>query len=251
MEIVGRGAAEKYESAGEVGRFAPAGGGDSREDGGVAGFVGAEGGGVVGGDVAGGDGVDVDAFACPLVGEGFGERGDAAFAGGISGDGDAALEGEERGGEDDFSGAAGDHLFADFAGEDELRVEVHFDDFVPVFVGMLGSGFAEDGAGVVDEDVDLWVVGFDLFDEGVKGISVGEVAGVAGEFSASGGDGFFNFRAMGLEGGGDGEDVSTGFGEGDGHGHADAALGAGDESGFSVEFELVQDHDTSGVINDE
>ena len=47
---------------------------------------------------------------------------------------------------------------------------------------------------------------------------------------------------MGLEGGGDGEDVGAGFGEGDGHGHADAALGAGDEGGFSVEFELVQDH---------
>ena len=169
MEIIGGGAAEEDEGAAEVGGFAPAGGGDAGEDGGVAGFVGAEGGGVVGGDVAGGDGVDVDAFAGPFVGEGFGERGDAAFGGGVSGDGDAALEGEEGGGEDDFAGAAGDHVFADFAGEDELGVEVHFDDFVPVFVGMFGGGFAEDGAGVVDEDVDLWVVGFDLFDEGVEG----------------------------------------------------------------------------------
>ena len=37
------------------------------------------------------------------------------------------------------------------------------------------------------------------------------------------------------------EDIGSGFGEPDGHRLADAAAGAGDESGFSVELELIED----------
>ena len=72
--------------------MAPAGGGDAFEDLAVAGFVGLQGFGVGGGEVAGGDGVDLDVFGRPLVGEGFGELGDSAFAGGVGGDSNATLE---------------------------------------------------------------------------------------------------------------------------------------------------------------
>ena len=115
-DVVAGGGAEEEGGSGEVLGLAPAGGGDAFEDLAVAGLVGLEGFGVGGGEVAGGDGVDLDAFGGPLVGEGLGELGDAAFGGGVGGDADAALEAEEGGDVDDLAVAAGDHVACRRAG---------------------------------------------------------------------------------------------------------------------------------------
>src|SRR3972149_10231566 len=40
---------------------------------------------------------------------------------------------------------------------------------------------------------------------------------------------------------GGGDDVAAGVGEGEGHGLAEAAPGAGDDGGFAVEAELIED----------
>jgi len=141
--------------------LAPAGGGDAFEDLAVAGFVGLEGFGVGGGEVAGGDGVDLDFFGSPFVGEGFGELGYAAFGGCVGGDSDAALEAEEAGDIHNFAGFfAGDEVAGDELGELEDAGQVDLEDLLPGVEGGVYGGVAVDGSGIVDEDVDVAEVGF-------------------------------------------------------------------------------------------
>jgi len=131
--------------------LAPAGGGDAFEDLAVAGFIGLEGFGVGGGEVAGSDGVDLDVLGSPLVGQGLGELGYAAFRGCVGGDSDAALEAEEAGDVDDFAGFfVGDEVSGDELGELEDAGEVDLEDLLPGVEGGVYGGVAVDGAGVVD-----------------------------------------------------------------------------------------------------
>ena len=93
---VGRGVGSEIDGGSfEVFRVAPAAGGNAGEDGLAALGVVAEGFGVIGVDVAGGYGINVDASACPLVGECLGELADTSFAGSVTGDIDAPLESEQ------------------------------------------------------------------------------------------------------------------------------------------------------------
>lgn len=87
------------------------------------------------GDVAGGDGVDRDALGRPLVGEALCDLAHGALGRGVGRDGEAALEGEQRGKVDDAAAAAGnggglelEHVGADVAAEGEDGVEVYLDD---------------------------------------------------------------------------------------------------------------------------
>ena len=102
-DVVGGGGGKEEGGTGEILRLAPAAGGDALEDLAVAGFVGLEGFGVGRCEVARGDGVDLDVFRRPLVGEGLGELGDSALGCGVGGDADAALEAEEGGDVDDLA----------------------------------------------------------------------------------------------------------------------------------------------------
>ena len=86
---------EEQGCAGEVFGLTPATGRDALEDLAAARLVRLQGLGVAGGKVAGCDGVDLDALGGPFVGERLGELSDAAFAGRVGRDADAALEGEE------------------------------------------------------------------------------------------------------------------------------------------------------------
>ena len=63
-------------------------------------------------DVPRGNGVDVDAFACPFVGQGHGQSGNASFTCSVAGYGDASLKAEEGCGEHDFAMPPRDHVFA-------------------------------------------------------------------------------------------------------------------------------------------
>ena len=144
-DVIACGGAEKESCSGEVLRLAPAGGGDAFEDLAVAGFVCLEGFGVGGAEVAGGDGVDLNSFGGPLVGEGLGELGDATLAGSVGGDTDASLEAEERGDVDDLSMAARHHVASGELGELKGTGEIDLKDAVPVLESDLFGGGTVDG----------------------------------------------------------------------------------------------------------
>lgn len=79
--------------------------------------------------------IDRDALGRPLVGEGLCELGDGALGGGVGGDGEAALEGEEGGEVDDCAAAGGDgvrregeYVGGEVAGQGEDCVEVYLED---------------------------------------------------------------------------------------------------------------------------
>ena len=95
-DVVAGGRAEKKSCAGEIFGLTPACGGDAFEDLAIASLIGLKGLCVGRGEVSGGDGVDLNPFGSPLVGESLGELGDSAFAGGVGWDADAALKAEER-----------------------------------------------------------------------------------------------------------------------------------------------------------
>ena len=213
---------------------------DAFQDLAVAGLVGLEGFGVGGGEVARGDGVDLDVFGGPLVGEGFGELGDSALGGGVGGDADAALEAEQGGDVDDFAGGLpGDEVAGGELGELEDAGEVDLQDLLPVFEGDVFGGVAEDGAGVVDEDVDVAELRFDLGEEGLGAGGGGEVGLEGGGFSAGGDDccgGLVGGAAVAVDG-----DGGSGLGEGSGDGCTESAGGSGDEGDFIVEAEEVED----------
>ena len=120
MDVVGRGRGEEHECAGHVVRLTPATGGDPLEDLPRSRLVLPQRAGVVGRDLARRDRVDVHAVGSPLVGERLRQLRDPALAGGVAGDGDAALEREHRGDEDDLAAAVLDHPPAELAGEHEL-----------------------------------------------------------------------------------------------------------------------------------
>jgi len=193
--------------------------------------------GVGGGEVAGGDGVDLNAFGGPLVGECFGELGYAAFGSCVGGDTDASLEAEERGDVDDLAGGfAGDDVSADELGELEDAGEVDLQDLLPAFEGGVYGGVAVDGAGVVDEDVDATEAGFDVVEEGLGAVGLGEVGLEGGGFGADAGGGLVCGATVAVDG-----DFGSGLGEGGGDGSAEAAGGSGDESDFAVEAEEIED----------
>ena len=173
--VIACGRAEEERCAREVLRLPPAGGWNALEDLAVAGFVGLEGFGVGGAEVAGGDGVDLNAFWRPLIGEGFGELCDSTFAGGVGGDSDASLKTEERCDVDDLAVAAGDHVACGKLGELEGTGEVDLKYVVPVFESDFFSRGAVDGACVVDEDVDAAYCSYDLMEEMFGSAGVGEI----------------------------------------------------------------------------
>jgi hypothetical protein len=239
-DVVACRGAEEEGCSGEVGGLAPATGGDAFEDLAVAGLVGLEGFGVGGGDVAGSDGVDLNAFGGPLVGEGLGELGDAALGSCVGRDADAALEAEEAGDVDDLAASFSGHdVSGDELGELEDAGEVDLQDVLPGVEGSVDGGVAVDGAGVVDEDVDATEVVVDAAEEGLGACGVGEIGLEGGGGATGGGDGGGCFgcgAAVAVNG-----DAGSGFREGGGDGCAEAAGGSGDEGNFVVEAEGVED----------
>ncbi len=154
MHVVGGGRGEEHERRRRCRRPSPAAGRDPLEDLARAVRIVAERLRVVGRDVAGRDGVDVDPVRRPLVRERLRELRDPTLARCVPGDVDSALEGEQRGDEDDLPCSALHHEPADLAGEHELRRQVHFQDLVPLLVAVLGRRVSPNRSCVVDEHVD-------------------------------------------------------------------------------------------------
>ena len=236
-DVVAGGGAQVERCAGEVLRLAPAGGGDALEDLAVAGLVGLQGFGVGGGEVAGGDGVDLNVLRRPLVGESLGELRDAAFAGGVRRDSDASLKAEQAGDVHDLSGRiARDDISGEELAELEDAGEVDLQDLLPAGEGGVDGCVAVDGAGVVDEDVDVAEAGVGGGEELLGAGGGGEVSLEGSGFGADGGGGFGGGAAVAVDG-----DGGSGLRERDGDGRAQAAGRAGDEGDFAVEAEGIED----------
>jgi len=108
-------------------------------------------------------------------------------------------------------------------------------DLLPVFEGEFFSGVADDGAGVVDEDIDAAEFFLDLGEEVFGSRGGGEVGAEGRGFVADGGGGFGGGATVAVTG-----DGGSGLRERGGDGGSEAAGGAGDESYFVVEAEEVQ-----------
>lgn len=92
-----------------------------------------------------------------------------------------------------FPGAAGDHVAAEFARQNELGAEIHLDDSVPILIGVFGGGRAQNGAAVVDQDIDRRALAFDPGDELVERGTISEIAGESPEAPAALLDGALHF----------------------------------------------------------
>ncbi|MPN27982.1 hypothetical protein SDC9_175416 [bioreactor metagenome] len=106
---------------------------------------------------------------------------------------------------------------------------------------MLRRRFAQDGPGIVEEDVDLRMLRLDLRDPAAKRRPVGEIALVRVEIPAESADFAFRFATR-LQRGGDSDDVRSGFRQSDGDPPADAARTAADDRQLAIEFELIENH---------
>ena len=120
-------------------------------------------------------------------------------------------------------------------GELEDAGEVDLKDLLPVGEGRVFGGVAQDGARVVDEDVDAAESVLDLREEILGSRGGGEVGAEGGGLLADGGGGFGGGAAIAVAG-----DGGSRLRERRGDGRAEAAGGAGDESNFVVEAEEVQ-----------
>ena len=189
---------------------------------------------VVGLDVARRDGVDVDAVRGPLVRERLRQLRDPTLARCVPGDVDPALEGEERGDEDDLPRSALHHEPADLAGEHELRRQVHLQDLVPVLVAVLGRRVAPNRSCVVDEHVDRRP-GSQRLDEVVDRSPIAEVGCVPTEDPPPLGDLPADSASVGLEVCADPDHVCARICERDRDRLADAATAARDEHGRARE----------------
>ena len=144
-----------------------------------------------------------------------------------------------RGGrKDDLAAATFDHCLADLAGQDELGIEVHFDDLVPVFVRVLGGRRPQDCAGIVDQDVDHGMCGVQVCNELMESGTVGEVTGIGMAVAANGLHRFGYIAAVCFQGGTDGDDVCACLGQCHGHGFADAAFGTSHQRGLAGKVKL-------------
>ena len=210
------------------------------QDGLAADGIGTQRRGVVRGNVAGGDGVNIDPARGPLVRQSLRELPYPAFARRVARHRDAALEGEQRRGEDNFPASPRDHFFSDLAAEDERGAEVGLNHTVPEVVRVLDRGLSLDGSSVVDQDVDHGKVVFDFGDEPIQGLPVGEVGPVSTEAAPCAFHCVLHLAAGWAERGADADDIGPGFGEARGDSETDTAAASGDQSRFAGQRKKIQ-----------
>jgi hypothetical protein len=216
VEVVAGRGGKKDGSAGEVFRLAPAAGGNALQN--LAGALGiiAQRLGVVGIHIAGRDGVHVDAFRGPLVGEGFGKLTHTAFGRRVRRHQNSTLKGKQRGDVDNFARAALEHVAASVLGEAKDAGEINVDDRLPVFFGVIDGGRTANDARVVDQNIDGAELLEGFFDEPRADGRVADIANERGGFDAEGLD--LLLRGRGSGAGAVHRDIGAGLGESDGDG---------------------------------
>ena len=200
-------------------------------------------------DEAGGEGVDTHALRSEFAGEGAREGEHGALGGGVGeGTAVAALAAGERGEVHDAGAAAslrgGDEMRGGGASDAAHAADVEGDHVGPEFVVGLEEGAAADeGAGIVDENVEAAEEGDGLGDEGVALLGGGEIGagtgaapaelrGLRGEFA----------RAVGAAAVVD-KHVAPRAEQVRADGATDALGAGGDEGAFAEEFAHGEAHD--------
>lgn len=100
------------------------------------------------------DAVDLDVVFGPFVTERLGKLSHRTLCRCVSGDSEAALEGEERAKVDDLAAAARHHVAASGLAEQPHRFEVDIEHLVPVGLGEVGGRVTALDAAAVDDDID-------------------------------------------------------------------------------------------------
>ncbi len=120
----------------------------------------------------------------PLIRKRLGHLAHAPFCSRVSRHGDAALKRQQGRGKDHLARTASDHSLSQFARQHELRTQIHFDDLVPVFVGMFGRWFAQDCTSIVYQDIYRRALGLHVGEELVDRFAIGKIAGKTPELAA-------------------------------------------------------------------
>ena len=158
---------------------------------------------------------------------------DTAFGRRITGHGDPTLKGQYRSGKHDLAFTTGDHLLAKLPRQDELRVQVHLDDLVPIFIGMFHRRCAHNRAGVVDQNIDLTDVFLNLIGKGVHGFPVAEIAGIALKTLTALGDILADLGIF-FQCGADPNDIGAGLSQGLCEPTSDATSATGDQCRLAI-----------------
>ena len=182
----------------------------------------------------------VDAYvACgELLGAALAEAYDGGFGGCVVGLVVVARDAHHRADVDYGAVSLAPHggLYGLGHAEDAFEVGVHH--AVELLLCHAFDGAVVGDACVVDEDVDLAEVGEDLLDEGLGGVVVGHVGGVAFGFHAEGGELLLHGDHLLVACASAESHVAALFGEPHGYGVADAACGTGDYGGLVLKYHL-------------
>ncbi len=173
----------------------------------------------------------------PVVGQAHGQLLDAAAAGAVRAEAGVPRDARHRADVDDPAVAARDHLLRHRLCDEEGAAQVGVDHKVPIVPGHVDGGLAHVAAGVVDEDVDLAVVGMRGFDHGPNAAVIADVERERQcppperlDFSAE------CVERIDVSAGDD--EVGAGACERPAHVLAKPAAGAGDDGDFAGEIEL-------------
>lgn len=109
--------------------------------------------------------------------------------------------------------AALQHLSAEFARQHELRAQVDFENAILVFVVMLAGRLGQDGAAVIDQDIDGPLLGLHLLGESVDLFALGQVAGIASKTAPECLDFLGHCAAARLHGGAHPHDIGARLGQ--------------------------------------
>ncbi len=155
MHIARRRRQKEHGGIAYVRRRAPAAGRNAAQYGGAALGISAQGGGVVGLDIARRYGIDIDVPGRPFAGKEPGQADDTMFRGGVGGDADAALEGQDRCDIDDAALALlSQHVAAKDLREKEQALQIEIHHLVPIGFREIDRILAADDAGIVDKPVE-------------------------------------------------------------------------------------------------
>ena len=183
------------------------------------------------------DGVDTNALASPFDGEGFGERSDSGFAGGVGRDFVESDEAGKGSNINDAAVASFDHVAANDAASAECAGQICLEDGVPLCVGKIESRSTLGAAGAVDENLNTAEF---LGRSREQILDCGFIGDVAGNFERASAE-RTDFLCGGLHeihAAAGGDNVGPGLREAFGNFKPNAAGAADDERGFGVQFEL-------------
>src|SRR6202012_4967355 len=97
---------------------------------------------------------------------------------------DPPLKAQETTRKDDLPAPADKHFPSQLPGQDKSGIQVDGKDLIPIFAGMLRGRLTKDHTGIVDQDVDDGVTGFDATQQVINGSAIGQIGLITREPAA-------------------------------------------------------------------